>query len=143
MSAATGGEWAMSQENVETVTRGIDGFNRRDVDLLAEVTTPDFAWFPALPGTVEHDGYRGREGIETSFGESQGTWEELRLFIDELRDLDDGVLVLGRTEGRGRASGAPVSAPIGVVFDFCRGKVSRVRAYLDHGEALRAAGLGE
>jgi ketosteroid isomerase-like protein len=133
----------MSQENVDTVTRGIDAFNRREADLLAEVTTPDFAWFPALPGTVEDDGYRGREGMETYFGEIQDIWEELRLFIDELRDLDDGVLVVGRTEGRGRASGAPVSAPIGIVSDFRRGKVSRVRAYLDRGEALRAAGLGE
>src|SRR5437868_2881476 len=63
----------MSQ-NLETARRGIDAFNRRDVEALADLTTPDFAWFPALPGTVEKDGYRGREGVETYFGEIEGTW---------------------------------------------------------------------
>ena len=128
---------------MEIVRRGIDAFNRRDVDLLAELTTPDFEWFPALPGTVEADGYRGREGMETYFAEIRGTWEELSVLVDDVHDLGDGALVLGRTEGRGRASGVQVDAPIGIVFDFRRGKVSRVRAHLDHGEASRAAGLAE
>jgi len=51
--------------------------------------------------------------------------------------------MLGRQEGRGRASGARVEAPIGVIFEFRDGKISRSRSYLDHGEALRAAGLVE
>jgi len=131
----------MSQEGVEIVKRGIDAFNRRDIDLLAELTTPDFEWFPALPGTFEADGYRGREGMETYFAEIRGTWEELRVLSDEVRDLGDGALLLGRTEARGPASGVQVDAPIGIVYEFRGGKVSRVRAYLDHSEALRAAGL--
>jgi ketosteroid isomerase-like protein len=133
----------MSQQNVEVVQRGIDAFNRHDVDLVAELTTPDFAWFPALPGAVEADGYRGREGMETYFGEVRGTWEELRIFIDELRDLGDGVLLLGRTEGRGRASGVEVNAPIGIAYDFRGHKISRCRAFLNHTDALKAVGLAE
>lgn len=43
----------MSQANVEITKRGIDAFNRRDVKALADVVTPDFEWFPALPSTVE------------------------------------------------------------------------------------------
>jgi ketosteroid isomerase-like protein len=35
---------------VEIIRRATDAFNRRDVELLADLTTPDFAWFPALPG---------------------------------------------------------------------------------------------
>jgi ketosteroid isomerase-like protein len=133
----------MSKETVEVVQRGIDAFNRRDVDLVAELTTPDFAWFPALPRAVEADGYRGREGMETYFGEVRDTWEELRIFIDELRDLGDGVLLLGRTQGRGRASGVDVNAPIGIAYDFRGHKVSRCRAFLNHAEALKAVGLEE
>jgi ketosteroid isomerase-like protein len=133
----------MSQQNVEIIKRGIDAFNRRDVDVLADLTTQDFEWFPALPGVVEGDGYLGREGIETYFDEIRSTWEGLRVLGDELRDLGDSVLVVGRTEGRGRASGVHVDSPLGIIFDFRRAKISRVRAYLDHGEALRAAGLTE
>ena len=133
----------MSQENVETVRLGIDAFNRRDVDLLADLTTPDFAWFPALPGAVEAGGYRGREGVETYFGEIEGTWTELRLVLEEIRDLGDRVLFLGRAEARGRSSGVEVDAPIGIVYEFRGDKCWRCRAYLDAGEALRVAELSE
>ncbi len=133
----------MSQQNVEIARRGIDAFNHRNVDLLAILTTSDFAWFPALPGIVEGDGYRGRKGIETYFEEISDTWEELRVLSDEFRDLGDRVLVLGRTEGRGRGSGVQVDSPLAMAFDFLDGKISRVLTYLDHGEALRAASRTE
>jgi ketosteroid isomerase-like protein len=134
---------AMSQVNVEIVKRVIDAFNRRDVDLIAKLTTPDFEWFPALPGNVEGGGYRGREGIETYLSEIRDTWEELRIFGGEFRDLGDRVLVLGRAEGRGRGSGVPVDTSHGFVAEFRGDKLSRVRTYLDHDDALRAAGLAE
>jgi len=51
--------------------------------------------------------------------------------------------MVGRAEGRGRASGVSVDAPFASVVDFRGGKVSRIRSYLDHGEALRASGLKE
>jgi len=38
-------------------------------------------------------------------------------------------------------SGVPVDAPLGMVLDFRDGKISRMRFFLDHGEALKAAGL--
>ena len=53
------------------------------------------------------------------------------------------MLVLGRTEGRGRGSGVPVDAPYAAIYDFRDGKISRARGFLDHDEALRAAGLTE
>jgi len=133
----------MSQANVEIVERGIDAFNRRDVEALAEVTALDFEWFPALPGAVEGDGYQGLQGIETYLGEILNTWEALQVLADEYRDLGERVLVLGRFEGRGRGSGVPVDAPQGIIYDLRGGRISRVRAYLDQDEALRAAGLSE
>jgi len=51
--------------------------------------------------------------------------------------------MLGRLEGRGKSSGVPVDAALGMVFDFRNGAISRIRGYLDHAEALRAAGLPE
>ncbi len=110
---------------------------------MSHEVTPDFAWFPALPGVVEGDGCRGRAGIEIYFEEISNIWEELRVIGGEFRDIGDRVIVLGRTEGRGRCSGVEVDSPIGVIYDFRDGKMSRVLAYLDHGGALRAAGLSE
>jgi hypothetical protein len=37
----------------------------------------------------------------------------------------------------------PVDAQLGTLYDFRGGKMLRSRVYLDHGEALRAAGLSE
>jgi hypothetical protein len=37
----------------------------------------------------------------------------------------------------------PVETPGATINDFRHGKISRVRTHLDHGEALRAAGLSE
>ena len=38
-------------------------------------------------------------------------------------------------------SGVSVDASLGMVFDFRAVKISRIRGYLDHAEALEAAGL--
>jgi ketosteroid isomerase-like protein len=133
----------MSQENVEIVKRAIDAFNRHDVEAYADLVTSDFEVFPAMMGVLEGASYGGREGVETYLGEVRDTWEEYRVVADELRDLGDRVLMLGWMQGRGRGSGVQVDAPVALVADFRDGKLSRSTAYLDHGEALRAAGLAE
>ena len=134
----------MSQANVEIAKRALDAFNRRDLDThYDELFTPDSEWFPALVGAVDGDSFRGRGGSQAYFETASGAWEELCMLPAEFRDLGDGVLCLGRMEGRGRGSGVPVEAPLGAIFDFCDGKIWRVRAYLDHAEASRAAGLSE
>jgi ketosteroid isomerase-like protein len=142
----------MSQENVEIVRRALDAFNRRDPDsygdyvdpeAYGDLFTPDFEWLPSLVGLVEGGSYRGREGSERVLANLGQAWQEYRLLPDEFRDLGDLVLMLGRQEGRGRGGGVPVDAPIGMIFDFRGGKICRARSYLDHGEALRAAGLAE
>jgi ketosteroid isomerase-like protein len=96
----------VSRETVEIAKRLIDAFNRRDIDQLAELATVDFEWCPAMPGTAAGVSFRGREGLEGYLAEIGETWQEYRSVADELRDLGDRVLVLGRLEGRGVGSGA-------------------------------------
>jgi ketosteroid isomerase-like protein len=133
----------MSAESVEIAKRGIDAFNRRDVDGFSEVATDDFKFVPALLAMVEGGSIRGREGLEAFFEAIPNTWDEFRTLVEDFRDLGDQVLVLGRAEARGRGSGVELDAPVGLLLDFRANRISRARAYLDHGEALRAAGLSE
>jgi ketosteroid isomerase-like protein len=133
----------MSQANVEIAKQVMHAFNRRDVEGFVALATPDFEWFPAMPVIVGGSGFRGREGIERYLADIGDTWEDYRVRAEELRDLGERVLMLGRIEGRGRGSHAWIDAQTGTIFDFRGGKVSRVRTYLDHGEALQAAGLKE
>jgi ketosteroid isomerase-like protein len=131
----------MSQAQVELARALMAAVDRRDIDAFAAVTTPDLEWFPVFAARVGGDVYRGREGIEAFLGEVDETWEEFRPLPDEYRDLGERVLALGRLRTRGRASGAPSESPWGAVYDFRDGRISRIRTFLDHGEAVRVAGV--
>jgi ketosteroid isomerase-like protein len=130
----------VSQENVEIAKRAIDAFNLRDVDTFAALTTRDFEWSPSMVA-IEGEIFRGPDGIDKYFESLTGAWESFQILPNRFRDLADVVVMLGQLQGRGKASGVEVIEPLGMVFDFRDGKVSRIRGFLDHGEALRAAGL--
>ena len=104
--------------------------------------TPDVEWYPAM-GAIEGEVFRGRDGVEVYFRRLIDAWEEIRVVAEEVRDLGDRVLVLGRLAGRGSSSGVPVDSPVALIYDLRSGRICRVRVFLDHGEALRAAGLTE
>jgi ketosteroid isomerase-like protein len=132
----------VSQANVEIAKRAIDAFNRSDVGAFAALTTPDFEWSPSM-AAIEGEIFRGREGIEKYFASLNNAWETFHILRDGFRDLADVVIMLGRLEGRGKGSGVPVDSSLGMVFDFRGAAISRIRGYLDHGEALRAAGVSD
>ena len=129
---------------MEVAKRAAEAYNRRDVDtFFAELATADVEWWPATVRAVEGRCYRGRAGIEQFWVETAETWEELQSVPEEFRDLGDCVLVLGRLQGRGRGSGAPVDAPMANIMDFRGGRIWRARVYLDRADALKAVGLEE
>jgi ketosteroid isomerase-like protein len=130
----------MSEANVETAKRAMDSYNTRDLDY--ELLTSDFEWTTAMAG-VDNEVMRGREGIDNYYESLDAAWEHVRVFGGEWRDLADRVLWLGQMEGRGRGSGATVVSPAASLYEFRDGRISRIRSFLDHGEALRAAGLTE
>lgn len=132
----------MSQQNVEVVKHLVEAFNERDVDAFAATTTPDFEWITSM-AAVEGEVFRGREGIDTYFAHMKDAWEEFLALTDGYRDLGDRVLWQGRLQGRGLGSGVPVTAPLDILYDLRDGRISRMHSFLDHDEALRAAGLEE
>jgi len=137
----------MPQDKVAFAKRVVEAFNRRDLDtFFAELGTPDFEWWPALTRAYEGGGfrcYRGRDGVEGFYADTDETWEEFQSVAEEFRDLSDCVVVMSRLKGRGRGSGARVDAPIWNILDFRDGRVWRTRAYFDRADALRAAGVSE
>jgi ketosteroid isomerase-like protein len=133
----------MSQENVEVAKRSIDAYNRRDLDAYDEIWTADYQSLPAMAGTVDGNSFEGRRGIEAYFADVDTAWEEFLLFPDDVRDLGERVLILGRSQGRGRSSGVTVIAEWGLLCEFRDAKISLARAYMTHAEALKAVGLEE
>ena len=131
----------MSEENVEIVKRVTEAFNRREVDGLLKLAIPDCEMSSQLLDATAD--FQGRGGLEHFYSMLNESWEDFQSVAQEYRDLGDRVLALGRNRGRGKGSGVAVDGPYGAVFDFRGDKISRIRLFVDHGEALRAAGLAE
>ena len=134
----------MSQENVETLRRALEAFNRGDIDAALEALDVEVEWYPAVqPMLGESAVYRGHQGARDLFRELYEVYLEFQIEDAEFQDLADRVVVTCRVRARGRQSGAESDSPFGYLFEFRNGAVVRVRAFLDPKEALAAAGLPE
>jgi hypothetical protein len=131
----------MSQENVDVVRRALEAFSRGDVPAFQGLATPDVEWKTGLGAIEGGEIFHGHDGVARYFARLEGAWEEFRFIPHEFHEREDVVLVLGRLAGRGRGGGVPVDSPVGAVWELRDGRIWRLRAYLDHAEATRVAGL--
>ena len=86
--------------------------------------------------------FRGPRAWRSTWA-AAGGWSEFLFVIEEYRDGGDTVVALGRLRGFGRGGGVPVESPVGTLFDLRGGRIWRMRAYLDHDEAIATANLQE
>ena len=133
----------MSQGNVEVVRKGIEAWNQHDADLWLSYAAADVEWMPAGPATVERSVYRGRDEVASGFAAVWQTWELFQLEEDQVRDLGDAVLWLGRVKMRGGASQLDLDQEFAVHTRLHEGQVIAVRSFLGWREALDAVGLAE
>jgi ketosteroid isomerase-like protein len=132
----------MSQENVENTRRGIDAWNRGDLDEWLAGFAPEgelltTSWF------ADQGVYRGRTGLERYWAEIHEAAEEVSITITDMRAIGDKVFYAVTASGRGKRSGVPIEGPIWFVTTFRDGLAGRVETYIDPKEALEAAGLSE
>lgn len=130
----------MSQQNVEIVRGLIDAWNRGDYDAWIEAFDTDCEFRP-LRAQLEGHPYRGHDGLRQFADDLTEDWKEVRFTVDEIRASGDQVVLLAHFHARGRASGAELDVPIGVVGTVREGKIAEARMYSDRDEALEAAGL--
>jgi ketosteroid isomerase-like protein len=87
---------------------------------------------------------QGAETVSRGVAELRRFWDDwhsvwnLKIDAAEIRDLGDTVVVLGRMQARGEASGVNLEQPVAYVYEFEGGLARRVRAYLDPELALEA-----
>lgn len=133
----------MSSENIETLQRFYDEFNRSGrADL--EIFDNEVVWHQPDEIAGGMGTYHGHGGVRQAIGEMQATFDQFRAVPEEFIEAGDGrVVVSARHAGVGRRSGAPFDESVGHVWTFRDGKVIEWRAYLDPATALRAAGLSD
>jgi ketosteroid isomerase-like protein len=130
----------MSQQNVEALKRGVEAYNRRDIEPFMDLFHPDAEWYPFTAQVEGDEAYNGHEGLRQWIVNTNATFEESEASIDEVRDEGDIVLALGHLHARFR-SGVTLDSEIGWVVRFRDGLAVWGRTYESHAHALKAAGL--
>ena len=136
----------MSQENVEIVRASAAAYIRGDLDATLKdfdpyvVIRPDANW-PENRPILGVDAARSFvEDLMATFGTGETGVESP---IDDLIDAGDRVVVRYRGRVHGQLSGIEDEVVFSQVVTLRRGKVVMLEYFLDHHEALEAAGLSE
>jgi ketosteroid isomerase-like protein len=132
----------MSDENVETVRRHTDAWNRRDRTGWLTLFLPDgeLDWSRSrgpLKGV-----YRGRGELEHFFDEFWSTFEDVQVEMHGFTEVGSEVVVPNTAHMRGR-QGIEVIARSTFVFTFENGQIARQRLFQQRAEALEAVRLRE
>jgi ketosteroid isomerase-like protein len=134
----------MSQELIELVRSGHEGFNRGDLSQMRMNLADDVEWgttgtWPGLDGT-----YRGPDALEEWMQTLHSEWSAFQVSLDEvIEDAGDAVVLAERLSGRGRESGIDVSMQVFTVYWAEDGKIVRRLSYRSRDEALAALGSSD
>jgi ketosteroid isomerase-like protein len=138
----------MSQENVEIARRFYEPAAKGKAELLAAMPRilalcdPEVEWTED-PTRADSQTRRGRAGMRAALEGWLDAFGEYSFTAQRFVDCGDDVLVIGREEGRGAVSGAPVSTTNHELVTIRDGKIVRFREFYDERAALEAAGLSE
>ena|SRR5215207_769994 len=132
----------MSEENVESLRRAFDAYNRGDIDAAVADITADCEYIPsgALPGI--RDVLRGPEGYKRTIAWLRDAFEDAHIDA-ELTDAGDQVLAQLTVQGRGKQSGVETAWEFWQLWTYRDGKVVHGRGFTDPDEAREADGLSE
>jgi ketosteroid isomerase-like protein len=132
----------MSHENVEVVRRGFEAWDRGEYDAALGYFSPEVE-IDASERILNPATYRGIDGARRFRDEIADTWGEFHVEIEDMLSAGDEIVVLVRSSGRGRASGAEAESRAAWVVAVSDDKVTRLRLYRDRSQALAAVGLSE
>ena len=93
------------QTGVQLVHEIIEALNRGDVDGMLARMHPEFEWRPLESSPVAGGVYRGHEQVRRYVEDWLGTFDDLRIELEEPTQVGDRVVAMVRGQGRGRASG--------------------------------------
>jgi ketosteroid isomerase-like protein len=131
----------MSRDNVESLHRAIDTFNRRDLDAFLAVNDPDVEFTPYERALEGLGPYRGHDDVRTWWKEAFAALPDLRAEVHEVRDLGDVTVSRGRLRGTGAGSGASFERTLWMAHEWRDERQVWWRAFDNEEEALEAAEL--
>jgi ketosteroid isomerase-like protein len=127
-------------DNLATVRRFVEAFNRLDLDSVREEVHPDVQ-IDEWPAAPDPRSYQGLEGIQQAIDTWFESWEWMTVTIEHLEELGDSVLVTQYQRAKGRGSAVEVEITSYNVYTFRDGLVHRIRLFTEREPALEAAGM--
>jgi ketosteroid isomerase-like protein len=131
----------MSEQNVELYRRGIEAFNRRDLDAFLALADPDVVGMSRVLA-IEGKSYRGHEGTREWWQDLLGVFPGFTIEIVTVRDVKDLTIAELRNSAHAEGSGA-LAELVWQVSEWRNARVIRWQIYDSEQEALEAAGLSE
>ncbi len=118
-----------------------DAYNNRDPDAFVAPFHSECDWHPVLTRTENDPGYHGHSGIRRWFEDVDEMYEyaEFHVYFDDLRQVGDRLLVRGRMNAKGRASGAEITTDVGWVIEPRGERFQSAWGYATYEDARRAA----
>ena len=123
--------------------RGCEASNRGDFEANFVLWHPrvETIWDSQIVGLGWEPVTHGREARLDAQRRWIDEWGRFRFEPDEVIDLGDRMLVVGRMRGSGGRSGAPIDNAWALLLTLSAGRVIREQPFMDHAEAFKAAGL--
>ena len=132
----------MSEENVERYRRGIEAFNRRDLEAFLALADPDVIGISRVLA-IEGGSYRGHDGTREWWTDLLGVFPDFRIEVVCVRDAGDVTVSELRNSAQGEGGAAPLEEFVWQVSEWRDGRVVRWQIYESEQDALEAAGLAE
>ena len=133
----------MSQENVEVAERAIDAFNRRDLDALRSLNSPDVEFDWSASQGPEAGVYRGIDAVIRHHATYFDVFAEITIEPECFIDAGDAVVVPNGSRSRGRDGIEVHTRGVAFVFTVRNGRIARFCLYQEKDKALKAVGLAE
>ena len=131
----------MSEQNVELYRRGIEAFNRRDLDAFLALAHPDVVGISRVLA-IEGETYRGYDGTRKWWNDLLGVFPDFTIEIVWVRDTGDLTVSELRNSARGEGSAA-LAELVWQVSEWRDGRVVRWQIHESEQAALEAVGLRE
>ena len=90
--------------------------NRGKIGPMLEITHPEAEWYPFTAAVEGNEAYHGHEGLRRWWENVDARFDRVDATVDDIRDLGDQLLALGRFRARFR-SGVTLDTEIAWLSD--------------------------
>jgi ketosteroid isomerase-like protein len=130
----------MSQQNVQTIQRAYEAFNRQDIPGVLAVFDPQIEWVDQGGGRAPAGTFHGPQSVANDvFSIIPQNFDEFRADAEEFIDAGDHVVVVGRMRGKPK-SGSALDARCVHVWRMRDGKATGFRHFVDANPWTKAWG---